>query len=526
MAAEACPGALARAVLALSLAWAAPAPAQEGPLSAIDWLSQSVQGADRLPRPLDPAVIGAVSGSPLARGALPQSVTAEPLKAASPEGLGLLGPAKTGLPQQLWGPGQTEAILAMIARQTPEPLPALQQLFITLLLAEADPPADAGPDGALALGRIDRLMALGALDQVMAMLQAGGDLARPDLFRRYFDAALLTGAESRACRRMFQHSGPAPTLPARIFCLARNGDWSGAVLTLRSAEVLGQIGPEQAELLARFLDPALAEETGPLDPPAIVTPLDLRLYEAIGEPLPILGLPLAFAHSDLDERTGWKSRLEAAERLSRAGVISPNLLLGFFTLQKPAASGGVWDRVRAFQEFEAALGAGAPRQIGQTLPAAYGAMREVGLEVAFAELFAARLAPLTLRGEAGDLALRLALLTADHQALSAGKRSDDPTLAFALALSAGLGAGASPPDARAGAVAEAWNAPALPPEIAALHAEGRTGELILTGIERVMSGVQGQIPDLTIGLAALRLAGLEAAALRTGLQVLLLDRQR
>lgn len=515
---------LGAAALGLALLGALGARAQE-PLSAIEWLSRSVLTPVASPVPLDPAVVGAITPVPLARDALAQSVTALPLGIATPDALGLLGPAKTGLPQDLWGPGRTEAILTLIARQRPEDLPALQQLFITLLLAEAAPPSDAGPSGRLLLARIDALMALGALDQAMAMLQAGGDVSQPDLFRRYFDAALLTGAEDRACRRMFQTSGLSPALPARVFCLARTGDWEAAALTLGTARAIGQIGPDEAELLARFLDPELAEEAGPLPPPAIVTPLDLRLYEAIGEPLPILGLPLAFAHSDLDERTGWKSRLEAAERLSRAGVISPNLLLGFFTLQKPAASGGVWDRVHAFQDFEAALGSGDAGRIGAALVPAWAAMQSVGLELAFAELFAARLAPLPLDGEAADIALRLALLSGEHQALSAGKSSPDPLLTFALALSAGRIASAEAPGPRAAAVAAAWAAPELPPQIALLHAERRWGELILTGIERTMSGSRGQIPDITTGLAALRRAGLESTALRASLQVLLLDRQ-
>lgn len=523
--------AVAAALWVTALAWAAPAPAQdpgdpsaEGPLSAIEWLSQSVVVPAAAPMPSDPAVVGAVTSTPLARDALSQSVTAVPLDAATIDGLGLLGPAKTGLPQDLWGPGKTETILTLIARQDPEELPALQQIFLTLLLAEADAPADAGGKGRLVLARIDRLMRMGALDQAMAMLQAAGDAKEPEFFKRYFDAALLTGAEDRACRRMFQTSGLSPALPARIFCLARTGDWEAAALTFGSATAIGEIGGAEAEVLARFLDPELAEEAGPLHPPAVVTPLDLRLFEAIGEPLSIQGLPLAFAHSDLDERTGWKARLEAAERLSRAGVISPNLLLGYFTLQKPAASGGVWDRVHAFQDFESALATGDPGRIGPPVLQAWTQMKAAGLEVAFADLFAARLAPLALQGEAGDAALRLALLSADHQALSAGRSSADPHLSFALGLSSGRIAGAIPPDARASAVAAAWTAPELPPEVALLRAERRTGELILTGIERVMSGLAGQTPDITVGLTALREAGLEATALRAALQVLLLDR--
>lgn len=519
----------ARAALALwaglLTAFAPPVWPQEAaapPLSAIGWLSQSVVVASGPPRALDPAVAGALPAVPVARGALPGEVSVLTLGSASLDAVGLLPPSRTGLPQQLWGSGRTDDILARIAALSPESLPALQSLLITLLLAEADPPADAGPTGRLLIGRIDKLLELGALDQAMAILQAAGDARHPELFRRAFDVALLTGAEDRACRRMMQTQGLSAALPARIFCLARGGDWQTAAVTLQTAVVLGQVEAQNADPLLRFLGIDEGEE--PLAPPHPVTPLDLRIYEAIGAPLPILGLPLAFAHSDLDERTGWKSRLEAAERLSRAGVIGPNLLLGYYTLQKPAASGGVWDRVAAFQAFEAALGQGEPAAIAAALPPAYLAMQAAGLEVAFADLFARRLAPVPLTGAAADLSLRLALLSADFAALAEGRTSAEPRLAFALALAAGR---ALPPPAEGleSAVARGFAPVPLPPDMALMAREGRKGEMVLAASERILSGIQGQHGDLTVGLAALRGLGLDRTARRAALQVLLLDRR-
>ena len=57
---------------------------------------------------------------------------------------------------------------------------------------------------------------------------------------------------------------------------------------------------------------------------------------------------VAFAQADMRDNTGWKAQLEAAERLARNGVLDPNQLLGLYTEEKAAASGGVWDRVASY----------------------------------------------------------------------------------------------------------------------------------------------------------------------------------
>ena len=70
--------------------------------------------------------------------------------------------------------------------------------------------------------------------------------------------------------------------------------------------------------------------------------------------------------------------VEAAERLTRAGTIPPNVILGLYTERDPAASGGVWDRVRAFQNFEAALSSGDAARVTATLPEAWAKMQNLG----------------------------------------------------------------------------------------------------------------------------------------------------
>ena len=171
--------------------------------------------------------------------------------------------------------------------------------------------------------------------------------------------ALLTGTEDSACATMratpqtrADLSG-ADLLPGAVGRLERGGadaaHRAGAGLCRRD---------EEDALLSRFLDPDLYEGEPPLPKPTRPTPLVWRMFEAIGEPLPTNTLPLAFAHAELRDTAGWKAQIEAAERLARSGAIAPNRLLGLYTDRKPAASGGVWDRVTAFQTLDAALAAG------------------------------------------------------------------------------------------------------------------------------------------------------------------------
>ncbi|MEY5037681.1 MAG: hypothetical protein RL472_787, partial [Pseudomonadota bacterium] len=212
------------------------------PLSAIDWLSQPVTAPADTVVPTEPSPPEAkkkpkIKEAPVTSGGgLPANVTTSVLGGPSPDAVGLLTPAQTGFPHALWGMGLTDEAAAALTRADPVGLPSLQSLLITVLLAEALPPADAGVEGRLLMARIDKLLALGALEQAQALLDAALPARTPELFRRSFDVALLTGNEDRACAALVQAQALSPTLPARVFCMAREGDWSSAALTLRTAQ--------------------------------------------------------------------------------------------------------------------------------------------------------------------------------------------------------------------------------------------------------------------------------------------------
>ena len=510
--------------LAAFIILAAPATAQDGgPLSAIDWLSQSVA----TPAGQDTGGIAVAIDEPPVTGqggALPEPVATTALDGPAPDATGLIPVSVSGLPRDLWGAGLTREIAARLVAHPDDDLPALRQLFLTILLAEVDPPADAAGKGELLQVRIDKLLALGALEQAAALIEAAG-ATTPELFRRAFDVALLTGAEDRACEKMAAAPDLAPTVPARIFCLARSGDWDTAALTLHSAEALGEIGPDQAALLARFLDPDLFEGEPVPPAPSPVTPLDWLMFEAIGEPLGTDGLPIAFAYAEINPRAGWKAQIEAAERLTRGGTIPPNVILGLYTERAPAASGGVWDRAAAFQKFETALASGNVGRVAETLPEVWARMQEAELEVPFAFLFGQKLIDLPLEGEAAGIALRVALLSPYLDAAARRMVPVSAQEAFLVALAKDDLSTVVPPDSMARAIAAAWRAPVLSADGQALLDGNRKGEAILLGIDSIGRGVQGDLRGVTEGLSILRAAGLTGIARRTALELMILERR-
>ena len=502
--------------MALALMLPLPAPAQDAAdpaelsdlpeLVPPDWLS------DTITRP----------HANVATSALPPSVTVMPIGAVEIEAVGLLPPAITGLPRDLWGATDTETLTRLFGAQPVQGLPAVQAFTEMLALAELDPPADADPDrAALFLARLDLLLARGALDPAQALIERAAP-RNPEVFRRWFDISLLLDHPERACAAMDANPDIAPTLPARIFCLARSGDWSAAALSLGTGEALGRITTEEGDLIARFLDPELFEGEPPLPPDPAPTPLTFQMRSAIGERPATNALPLAFAHADLGDLAGWRAQLDAAERLTRSGAIEPAQWLEIYTQRVPSASGGVWDRVAALQRFDTAILAGNLPDTAQNLGPAWSAMETAGLESAFAEIYADHLMRLPLTGETGLLARRIALLSSRYEqvARSAVPQSAAERFTFAIAT----GADASPPpeaDVVSRAVADAFSTPAPEHRYAWLLANDRLGEALLRAA-LVLSDPARDPDDITDALTLYRAVGLEDVARRAALQLVLL----
>ncbi|WP_134012055.1 hypothetical protein [Litoreibacter halocynthiae] len=495
----------------------------EEPLSAIGWLSNVVEAPKTVAPPNFPQ---AKAVDDVARTATPASVVTTTLGAPSRDAVGLVPSSVTGIPPRFWGTTSSNTLAAALSDLRPDLPPPLAELMRRLLLAELAPPIDSSNDDILFRARVDELLALGALDQAKALLDRA-DPGTAALFQRWFDVSLLTGEEDAACTRMLRQPDLSPTYPARIFCMARAGDWDAANLTLNTAKALDVMTPAEDALMARFLDPELFEREAPLPTPNRVTPLNFRMHEAIGEPLSLSALPNAFAFAALSENGGWKPRITAAERLARTGAILPSRLLAIYTERQPAASGGVWDRVDAVQAFEAALRARDPNAVAAQLPEAVRAMRRAGLEPALASMFGEALLGLPLLDTVRDDATRLALLSPAYEAAANSDTisADTPALWRAVArgdvATIGEVAQSGNLDALEGAVAAAFTAAGPASDLEPMIKNGNLGLATLKAVKMMEDGASADPLALENGLRTLRHLGFADIARRMALYALI-----
>ncbi|WP_051201634.1 coiled-coil domain-containing protein [Paracoccus aminophilus] len=502
------------------------------PLSASDWLSGTVQEPQRQSgwRPGDakPKDAAKKSRSDLAKSGSVEPVGVTRLGEGNPDIRGTVSARAAGLPADLWGETDAGTLAQLVRAQNPH-LPALRRLLRRVLAARLDPPmlTDKSQEGALYLARVDKLLDMGATGAAQELLNAAGP-GDPQRFRRLFDIALLSGDEGRACDTMDATPGIAPSFQARIFCLALGGDWAAASLVHYGAVTLGEMDPETSQLLASYLDDGFSDTNEILQVPKTVTPLTYRLFEAIGQPLPSASLPLAFALSDLDDNGGWKAQLDAAERLARAGAIPASQLREIYVLQKPAASGGVWDRAKAVQALEAALAERDSAKLATALPTAFEAMRQAGLFYSLADMVGAETAVLAPSGQAGVIAAWLALgadqaQTIEHLPTEASD-FDRWLVDFAKGKAAPLPADS---DSQSQNLVSAFTGTPAQGEdetAAGLIAANRKGEALLAAIADVDAGAEGDSARAARGLRVLRVLGQPDIARQAAIELMLAPR--
>ncbi|WP_425038904.1 hypothetical protein [Primorskyibacter sp. S187A] len=503
----------------MALIGATPALA-EGPLSAIDWLDAA---PIQTPAPISIAPGASFDEPKATQDASVGDVTVTALDAPSVGGVGLLPARVTGFPTDLWRGLDADRLQRLLADlPTQQALPAAQSLVLTLLLAEAQPPQTGSADDFLAV-RIDALTDRGAVGPAQEMLRLIPNLESAVLMQRAMRLALLFGETTELCARVAGEPRLAPDLAQQVYCQAQTGAWSEAVTTLQAGRALGDIKPGRYERLLRFLDPDLAETLPPLPPPALnrLDAFDYRLMAASGEPVATSALPVKFAFSDLSGDAGWKAKLEAAERLVRAGALSETQLFAAYTERKPSASGGVWDRARAVQTLEQALEGNDADTIEKALEAAWPLMRQHGLAVPFARSYADSLTRSTAYDAPSETLIAIGLLSPDYERLARDLGPSETTLRFAQSLA--LGSPAAPTSARDRAIAAAWDdtAATMPQQVSRDLDSGHVGAVALQALGRLSSGADGNLQHLTQGLRTLRALGLEDVARRAALQAIL-----
>lgn len=515
MAARACTG------LAVLLALCAgPVAATDGkPLSAIDWLSRSVEtpAAQTVGRPGTGAgAAPADTDTAPAPQRLPTRVITRPLGPPEPETEGLVAAGDLGLPDDLWGVSTADEV-AEALRAVPETLPpTARDLLRRVVIARQQSPAQGDDRDVLLAARVDRLLEMGALDEARLLLGARPP-ERPELFRRWFDIALLTGAETEACRWLAERPDLSPTYPARIFCLARNGDWHVAALTLGTAESLGILSPHEDALLARFLDPELFDVVPPA--PRRPSPLLFRLYEAAGDRLPTATLPVAFAHADLAPILGWKARLEATERLARAGVTGPGTLFEVYSERTAAASGGVWERVRAVASLNARIASGAATP--EDFARAFTAMDRAGLGPVIAHGYRALPTNPGTDPRTRRTLLRMAALQGGTSLPPAYVDPVAPEDVFLAAVVAGDPSAAPAPTAIARAIRDGFLLRRTGEAPRDFIAEGRRGEALFAALGWIAEAEAGDPDRLDDALIVLRALGLDDTARRIAIELLI-----
>ena len=488
----------------------AQATATDRPLSAIDWLDNVPQSQPIVLIPDEPSVTN---------GADVPNVSVTTIDSPAVQIIGLVPSSVSGLPRDLWVGSDAETLSTTLSNMPNLTLPAAQATLFTLLLAVADPAS--GASGTFDLARVDALIKAGALDPALALIEQVGPSRSPKIAQRFIDASLLNETEDAACALINTTPFLAPDYTYRIFCAARSGDWNTAALLLGTARALGAITPAQNAVLERFLDPDLFEGEPSLPRPAQPNPLLFRMHEALGQPISTRSWPAIYANADLRDVAGWKTQIDAAERLANNGVLPANRLLGIYSERQPAASGGIWDRVAAVQRFETALNTGNADAIAKTLPKAWQHMQSAGLSVPFATLFTQRLL---------DVDLPAHLHTAAFAVLESGAEYELATLTYPNAATqhpfrTAVAAGEIDPKLATTpletAIARGFSPNSADAVLLKTAKNGALGMALLNTLTTLHAGTQGDMEQLSTALGTLRALGLEDAARRAALQLLI-----
>ncbi len=487
----------------------------EAPLSAIDWLNKkrNVTNSSDIGKTIR-------KEPPTTSGAEAPKVAVSKLSETRLDAVGLLPAQVTGFPVNIWHESTSSELVMLLRNIDVSTNPAIQSLLFRLLLAEGHAPFDSDDSYEFLKARIETLVKYGAVDPALALLERAAPLPA-QLVPTLFDLSMLSEALLPACEQVLSLGSSYARDAERIFCTARTGDWMTAHLMLETATALDELEYRQVNLLVRFLDAYEYEETlEELPPPLKPTPLDFRLYEAIGEPLATASLPLEFAVNDLTGDHGWKAQLEAAERLKNSGALADNRFFGIFTERPPSASGGIWEKVRLIQQFEQAVNAKDAALAGETLQDVFAKPEFKDLIAPTSRLFANAFLSMDLSPHDREAALRLALLSEDFAAVAAMMAPDNAHDALIKAVAMNDFSDIVPNTTIGSVVSEAFRSGRVPFSVSNLIEQHKLGEAILTAIIQFEKGSRGDLQDLMDSLSTLRFLGLNETAQRATLHLL------
>ncbi len=490
----------------------------ETPLSAIGWLNKNREEA--LNRP---AIQGFEQEPATATEATAPSVAVSTLTETRVDAVGLLPPSVTGFPLGIWHESTSSDLVRLLSDLNVSNNPAIQSLLFRLLLAEGHAPYDSDENYVFLLARIETLINYGAVEPALALLERAAPLPA-QLVPSLFDISMLSEALLPACDQVIQLGSAYPNDAERIFCTARKGDWMTAHLMLEATSALNVLDKRQDQLLHIFLGAYDYEENiEELPPPLKSSPLEFRLYEAIGKPLATSSLPLAFAVNDLSGNYGWKAQLEAADRLKTSGALADNRYLGIFTARNPAASGGIWDKVSLIQSLDKAIEEKDVTRAEEALSELWARPDHKALIGPVARLFSKSLLSMELSQQGEKRAERLSFLSPEYKLMALRSTPITPKEALLKATALNDFSQYSPNSVIEEALFEAFKTSRVPYFVTSLMEQHKLGETILTAIIQFEKGSAGDMQDLIDSIATLRLVGLEETARRAALFLLLVQ---
>ena len=478
------------------------------PLSAVDWLSKSLEE----PQTVAPE-------TPL-EGVIIEDIETAPLTNIQKDTVGLFPSQISGIPVDFWGTSAVDRLAVIIRNAPRNQIPAITALWRRIILAEINPPTIGTSSHALLLARLDNLLMSGDLDPAEALLKTA-DPQDPELFRRWFDVSILMQRADNACKRMADNPNFAPTLQARIFCLARLGDWKAAELTLSTSQAIGSISEQDALLAGMFLDPETFDSDEDPVLPETLTALTFVMRESLALPRPAQSLPLAFLHLDLQNNAGWKVRITSAERLVRENALPTTALLNLYLEGSPSASGSVWDRVSAVQKLRDAFDAEDNDKLSDTLIIAYNKLKPLDLTFALADWFTPALLGRTLTSAAQKVAFELAVLHPDAAELVPQFASSTQNDQFIISVLSGDFTTPAKTNMQS-AISNALQGFTQKSTLHYAIDDNRHGEAIISALTLLHDGPETDVGDIETALSVLAYDGFKDMAKRIAIQLLVL----
>ena len=478
------------------------------PLSAIDWLSKENNKFQRSileVKNIDVEKTNEINVSTLN----PNEYQAE----------GLLPIYVTGIPTTIWRNSSFDDLEYSFRTMPTFTYSPIQELVYSLLLAEARPPLNEPSRYAFLEVRLEKLLNYGAVDPAIALIERASPV--PDrMIPLLFDISLLSSNNFPICDPVFQNTDNRDLQAELIYCYARKGDWLTAHLILKTKEVLGDLSAHEVSLLDRYLEVDFNVDINALlPPPETITPLEFRLYEAIGEPIPAEYLPIQYSQSDLSGENGWRAQVIAAERLSLTGAIPENQILGVYTNHSPGVSGGMWDRVKVVNNLEAALENN--ENFEEYFQDAWEIFKQTNQLTVFAKLFGLRVFEENLSAKSKKIAANLLLLTNNFEVTEDYWDPSD----IRFGLTSGDFSEVKVSDETEKIISQIFTEPSMPFLAEQKLNQGKLGEVILNALLQFEMGIEGNLKDFSESLSTLNLIGLETTARRAALTHLVLKNE-